>query len=85
MKGPPSNRAGAIEGVGLRFGNEGHPAPPPKPFFLTYLGGDVVELKGIGRFQNGTTAEVDRHVAAAYENLSDWRVEKRQPPRDPYS
>jgi hypothetical protein len=72
-----STRAGAVEGFRFFFSEERPPAPPPKPFLLTYEGDDVVEVPGVGKFQNGTTAEVDTDVARALEGRPGWRVTAR--------
>ena len=72
-----SDRAGAVEGIRWFFSEERPAGPPPKPFFLTYLGPGVVEIPGVGAFQDGTTAEVDRAVADAHRGLACWRVIER--------
>lgn len=78
----PTNRAGAVEGVSLRFSFE-RPRPPLKPFLATYVGDDVAQVDGVGLFQNGTTAEVDREVAAKLRGQPDWFVRERpRPPAD---
>lgn len=82
MPKKPSNRAGAIEGLVLRFGEE-RPRPPLKPFLLTYTGVGVEQVEDVGLFQNGTTAEIGREMAERMRGQPDWRVEPRpQPPAD---
>jgi hypothetical protein len=75
------SKAGAIEGIRWYFSNERPPGPPPKPFWLTYVGDDVVSVKGIGLFQNGTRAEVGPATAERYRGQPDWVVEERPRPK----
>lgn len=76
---PPSERAGAIEGISWFFSEDRARGPRRKPFVLTYLGHDVVEVSGAGLFQNGTSATVDEQTARAFRGLTDWSV-RDQPP-----
>jgi hypothetical protein len=73
-------RAGAIESVQWYFAEDRPKGPPPKPFWLTYIGTDVVTVPGVGLFQNGTTAEVGKALADRYSGERDWRVEPRRSP-----
>jgi hypothetical protein len=70
-------RAAAIEGVRWYFAEDRPRGAPPKPFLLTYAGDDVVEIPGVGKFQNGTTAEVDAETARACEGRPEWIVRER--------
>ncbi|GIW72030.1 MAG: hypothetical protein KatS3mg102_1572 [Planctomycetota bacterium] len=74
---PPSNRAGFVQGVRWYFAEERPGGPPPKPFLLTYLGSGVEEVPGVGLFQHGTTAAVDRAVAERYRDRAGWQVVAR--------
>ncbi len=74
-------RAAAIEGIRWYFSEERPPGPPPKPFLLTYVGDGVEEVPDVGRFQNGTTAEVDEETARAYRGRPGWSVAARAAPR----
>jgi len=79
MPRPANNakKAGAIESFRFFFAGERPPGPPPKPFWLTYTGLDVVSVPGLGLFQNGTTAEVDAKVAARFREAPGWTVRER--------
>lgn len=70
-------RAGAIEGIRWFFSDERPAGPPPKPFFLTYVGEGVAEVPDVGAFQNGTTAEIGRRLAEEYRARPDWLVTER--------
>jgi hypothetical protein len=72
-----ASRAGAVEGIRWFFSDERPKPRPPKPFWLTYTGDDVVTVPGVGLFQNGTTAEVDADVAARYGVTPGWAVQPR--------
>ncbi len=77
MPKKPTPRAGAVEGVSWYFSEDRPTGPTAKPYFLTYDGGGVEEVKGVGLFQNGTTAEVGEGTAEAYRGRPGWIVRKR--------
>lgn len=81
-KAHDGSRAAAVESVRWYFAEERPGAPPPKPFWLTYTGSDVVSVPGVGLFQNGTTAEVDGAIADRFRHRPDWVVASREPPSE---
>ncbi len=68
------SRAGAIERISWYFAEERPPGARAKPFRLIYEGEGVEEVKGVGLFQNGTSAECDAATAARYRDRAGWRV-----------
>lgn len=68
------SRAGTVERVSWYFAEERPAGPPPKPFRLIYEGEGVEEVKGVGLFQNGTSAECDAATAETYRGRAGWRV-----------
>ena len=70
-----SQRAGAIEGLVVRFAEGGPRSGPPKPLLLTYMGAGVEEVPGLGVFQHGTVAAADAADVALHQGQRDWRVE----------
>ena len=71
----PSQRAGAVEGLVLRFAEGGPRSGPPKPLLITYLGTGVEEVSGLGVFQHGTVAAADSAEVALHLGSQDWRIE----------
>lgn len=78
-KANEAKKAAAIEGVRWYFSDDRAPPPPAKPFWLTYVGDDVVTVAGVGKFANGTRANVDAATAEIYRADPAWVVEALPP------